>query len=317
MSAARKLALLRLPARHASALALSVGCGLFHYVNSVAAQATEAPTAEEQQPTEAPPEAETQPVQAPTAPPVVQPSAPLQPEDEPPAEAADAGPSQTPPSAAPPTATSEKQPYSGAGSQNPSIGRSVHPQRELPRLSTSEFVTPDEHAQWPFHVPRESERAPSKALAPSFVPLAYYQFHHFPGDQPDGALGELGVIVGASSLGVLLGYLDGLFVAGVRGPNLSGFTLHGDSKFRVSLLSPSVDLKAVTDFDQNVFFTAAISATGLGITRCGTVPFFAQLRGPHIGGWLPLRVAGDTLGDARAEPFIDIGGSAMFGFYFF
>jgi hypothetical protein len=108
-----------------------------------------------------------------------------------------------------------------------------------------------------------------------------------------GAAAEIGARLGLASIFAFeLGFIpnNSLMVVGFQFTRFAGIPLMKAPRYMLSLLAPTIEIKAATDFDKNVFFLGDIGPLGLGFASCEPLPFFIQIR-PQFAGWLPYRAA--------------------------
>jgi hypothetical protein len=173
----------------------------------------------------------------------------------------------------------------------------------------------------PWHLPPanlvyQSPPPPAPPPAPLPPPVrftfsAYTQVHTFMSNV-EGSMTELGGRFGfgngSTTFGV--GFLpgDGALALSVDTLRHFGMPLTSGS-VELFVLAPTIQGKIIADFSDNFFMNAGVSATGLRVSSCRTlpIPWFVDLRVPYFSVWLPLVTGGASFDEAAASPALSWG----------
>ena len=176
----------------------------------------------------------------------------------------------------------------------------------------------------PYYTPLPAEKAPARPPPPSrpmtlSLGLRSYVLPDVAGGGMDNSLqARLGSAFVAGGISYLAS--SGLFGLPGELPHFAGFRIATMGKGLLAILSPSfhAELLFLGGQGTNVFLNAGGSATGVTYTSChGPLPWFAQLSGPSLTGWVPASAAGAGFGQQGVQAFTSWGFSLETGILLF
>lgn len=137
-----------------------------------------------------------------------------------------------------------------------------------------------------------------------------------------GVVPHLGLAVGGRGAAFDIGYIGNPGMAAIGGQFFRFYGARfGDEKADpvISLFGPTLEVRVITDFGDNVFGQVGSALLGVGVSGCSLggsgIGYFAQLRGPIVHGWAPLRVNGQS-DKATADTFATYGAGLEAGLVF-
>jgi hypothetical protein len=112
---------------------------------------------------------------------------------------------------------------------------------------------------------------------------------------------------------------SGLLGLHIELPHFAGFKIASIGMGALALLSPSFHSEVffLGGEGTNIFLNAGASALGVSYSSCRPLPWFVQLRGPSLTGWLPASAGGAGLGQQGVQAFTSWGFSLESGILLF
>jgi len=181
-------------------------------------------------------------------------------------------------------------------------------------------------AELPFFEPAPQERPPVlKPPEASHAPNLFFGMHGFVSGNVSGTTPEIGLRVASAQVQLEGLWLpdQGLFGLGMATGFGAGWSLSKEQSttgWNTYVLAPQYLLRAYSDFSEDAWIATGATFLGVRAATCagpGGTPFFVDLRGPTVLAWLPMMVAGDSIGDNRADVLLSVGAAAHAGFIFF